>query len=236
MNDNGKIPFQFFTSSLLVEITGKMAGDLAEFLEILKTVDDPSIFYHVHHAFREYSFAPGQYANDFARWIAEDLEEGALAEKIASVNVMSFTDIAALRQALVVIIDDHLARAKQSRHAPPGREFHFLSNVGVIVPTKHEARTLKEFVEALRQVGMRSLYYHFFDARLRLGHKTNDFSNWIRTSFHDEKLAAEIEALDPYFMTLDQLKAKIIALCSRDEKKGFDLYELFNRVKKVWIK
>ncbi|OGC37727.1 hypothetical protein A2526_06585 [candidate division WOR-1 bacterium RIFOXYD2_FULL_36_8] len=66
---------------------------------------------------------------------------------------------------------------------------------------------------------MRSLYYHFFDARLRLGHKTNDFSNWIRGSFGDEILAQKIERLDPYFMTMDELKSRIIDLCLVEKKE-----------------
>lgn len=228
---NNKVPFKFYTSALLVEITGKRAFDLSEFLAILREIDSSSIFYHVHHTFREYSFAPGQYANDFARWALEDLETPGLAEKLASVNIKEVTDLETLRRELVGTIERHLADHPDGRRTLPGREFYFLKNTGIIIPTKYEARTIEEFVRALKQVGMRSIYYHFFDARLRLGHKTNDFSNWIRSNFDDEALAGKIEALDPYFMSLDQLRDAIINLCLPARKPR---PSILGRIDQLW--
>ncbi|OGC11324.1 hypothetical protein A3K48_02260 [candidate division WOR-1 bacterium RIFOXYA12_FULL_52_29] len=229
---NAMVPFKFYTSSLLVEITGRRAEDLPSFLRILREIDASSIFYHVHHAFREYSFAPGQYSNDFARWVSEELEETPLAEKLASVNIKEVTDLETLRQALIAIVEKYLAESPNNRKALPGREFYFLRNTGIVIPTKYEAKTIEEFALALRQVGMRSIYYHFFDARLRLGHKTNDFSNWIRSNFNDEALAARIEALDPYFMTLDQLRDRIISFCL-PRKKGNFIMNIISRLIKI---
>lgn len=238
MDKIAKEPFRFYTSSLLVEITGKKAYHLKDFVRLLKEIDESSIFYHVHHAFREYSFAPGQYSNDFARWIGEDLEERSLAERLASINVRDFTDLNSLRNKIIEVITDWLMQAIEIRKAPPGREFYFLRSIEIITPTPYEVRTLSEFAEALNKVGMRSLYFHFFDARLRLGHKTNDFSNWIRNSLDEPEIANKIEELDPYFMTMDELRDKIIEICmgKRPVKKGLDLPTLVRIVKKFWEK
>jgi hypothetical protein len=206
-------PFRFYTSSLLVAITGKKAHHLKEFVQVLKEIDPSSIFYHVHNAFREYSFAPGRYSNDFARWVAEDVEESTLAEKLSSIYVADYTNIEEIRQRLIEIIENYLMTATEIRKAPPGREFHFLRSIAIVSPTEYEARTLPEFVVALKRVGMRSLYFHFFEAHLRLGRKTNDFSNWIRFSLDNPEVANEIEALDPYFMTLDKMRDRIIEIC-----------------------
>lgn len=214
-----KEPFRFSTSSLLVEITGKKAYHLKDFIKILKEIDESSIFYHIHHAFREYSFAPGQYSNDFARWIGDELEEKNLAERVASINVRDFTDINSLRRKLIEIIEDHLMSAIEIRKAPAGREFNFLRNIAFVSSTPYEVKTLEEFASALDKVGMRSLYYHFFDARLRLGRKTNDFSYWVETSLGEPEIAGKIEQLDPYFITMDQLKEKIISICLRKKRK-----------------
>ncbi|OGC35422.1 hypothetical protein A2311_06145 [candidate division WOR-1 bacterium RIFOXYB2_FULL_48_7] len=219
MNKSAVELFRFYTSSLLVQISGKKAANLPEFLAQLRLVDESVIFYHIHHAFREYYFAPGQYSNDFARWIEDEFKESALAEKIASVELLEVTSLAALRDQLVKIMEQFLGERSEKQEAvPAGREFYFLANVGIIVPTQYEVRTIEEFVLALERVGMRSLYYHFFDARLRLGRKTNDFSNWIRHSLKNEQLAKEIELLDPYLMTMDQLKKRIIELCLGERK------------------
>ena len=214
-----KEPFRFYTSSLLVEITGKKADDLKSFVDILKSIDESSIFYHIHHSFREYTFAPGEYSNDFARFVAESLEDRELAEQLTSINVKDFTDLNSLRLEIIKIIENHTKEMPNTNKVPHGREFYFLKNVGIISATPYVVSTIYEFIEALDKVGMRSLYYHFFDARLRLGRKTNDFSNWIRNNFENDILAQKIEDLDPYFITMDELKIKIINLCLGDDKK-----------------
>ncbi len=214
-----KETFRFYTSSILVEITGKKAHHLKEFVNILKEIDESSIFFHVHHALRDYSFAAGQYSNDFAHWVAEDVEEKSLAERLASINVRDFTDLNSIRNKLVGIIEEHLASTIEIRKAPPGREFYFLRSTEMISATHYEVTTLEEFTRALDRVGMRSIYFHFFDARLRLGRKTNDFSNWIQSSLGEEEKARKINNLDPYFMTMDQLKSRIIAICLGKEEK-----------------
>ncbi|PIS29039.1 hypothetical protein COT42_06310 [Candidatus Saganbacteria bacterium CG08_land_8_20_14_0_20_45_16] len=226
INKRASEPFCFITSSILVEITGKKAHHLKELVNILKQIDDSSIFFHVHHTFREYTFAAGQYSNDFARWAAEDLEEATLAERLSAINIHDFTSIAGLRAQIIKIIEEHLSNVVEIRKAPMGREFYFLRSTSIIAPTPFKVWTLKEFSEALKQVGMRSLYYHFFDARLRLGHKTNDFSHWISFALELPKVAEKIERLDPYFMTMDQLRDKIIHICLGKEleakKSGFN--------------
>jgi hypothetical protein len=227
-----KEPFRFFTTSSLVEITGKKARHLKEFVRILKEIDSSSIFYHMHRSFREYTFAPGQYSNDFARWASDDLEESKLAERLASIDIQEFTDLESLRAKLMEIIEEHLSQAIEIRKTAPGREFYFLRGIEIVTPTAYEVFTLKEFAETLNLVGMRSLYFHFFDARLRLGRKTNDFSNWIRHNLGEEEIAKKINALDPYFITMDQLKQKIIGICRREEKKEFKFWDILGTAKK----
>ncbi|MBU0501615.1 MAG: DUF5752 family protein [bacterium] len=218
-NSRAKEAFCFISSSNLVEITGKKAHHLKDFIKVLKEINASSIFYHVHHTFREYSFAAGQYSNDFARWVAEDLEEATLAERLTGINIHDFSSIDELRQQIIKIIETHLMNAIEIRRAPPGREFYFLRNTTIVSPTPYKVWTLQEFTEAIKKVGMRSLYYHFFDARLRLGHKRNDFSNWIANALGEEEVAEKIEKLDPYFMTMDQLRDKIIDICQGGKSK-----------------
>lgn len=210
-------PFRFCTTSSLVEITGQKAHHLKDFIKLLKEIDSSCIFYHIHHSFREYTFAPGQYSNDFARWVGEDLEEARLAERLASIDISDFTDLEQLRTKLIEIIEEHLMNAVEIRKAPPGREFYFLRGTSIVNQIPFEVYTLNDFADTLNKVGMRSLYFHFFDARLRLGRKTNDFSNWIKDSLGEEEIAQKINALDPYFITMDQLKQKIISICRKEK-------------------
>ena len=86
-----------------------------------------------------------------------------------------------------------------------------------VLHTPYVARTLTEFREALKQVSINSLYYHIFDAKLRLEKGENDFSRWFRDSGRVE-LAEEVARLDPYSYTLEGLRNKIVKLGEKYDK------------------
>ena len=207
-----KTPFQFYTSSQLVEITGRKAAKLKTFLDIIKEIEASSIFYHVHHAFREHQFAPGMYTNDFAHWVGEEISKDALAERLANINIKDYTDIASLREKFVETIESYLKEDPESGNLEAKHNFYFCKSVAVVMKTKYLVWDQEEFCSILGKVGLRSLFFHFFEARLRLGRKTNDFSDWIKFNFKKEKLARQIEELDPYLYTMDQLRDQIINL------------------------
>ena len=224
-----KTPFEFYTSSQLVEITGRKAANLKEFLNIIKEIDDSSIFYHVHHAFREHQFAPGVYTNDFAHWVGEELNENVLAEKLANINIKDFTEIQSLRARITEITENYLKTNPDNGNLTGKHKFYFCKNVGIVQKTSYTAWDLDAFCEMLGHVGLRSLFFHFFEARLRLGRKTNDFSDWIKVNYKNEKLARQIEALDPYLYTMDGLRDQIISLISGKKEN------VFSRILK-WLK
>ena len=54
----------------------------------------------------------------------------------------------------------------------------------VVIRSEIPANTLKDFCLGLRKVGLDSVYYHFFEARRRLGRRQiDDFSYWMETNF-----------------------------------------------------
>jgi hypothetical protein len=97
------------------------------------------------------------------------------------------------------------------RDCPPGQEFYFCESQSFVMPTGIVAQTIPEFFEALRLVSNVSIYFHLFEARLRLERPTNDFSLWLREQ-GEEELAAAIERINPYLMSLDEVKSQIIKL------------------------
>jgi hypothetical protein len=93
--------------------------------------------------------------------------------------------------------------------------------VSVVFPTQYIAHDLREFVEVLRKLSINSLYYHVFEAKLRLKRGDNDFSLWIDDSLGEKGLAESLSRLNPYNYTLEDLRTIIIREVERhllDEK------------------
>jgi hypothetical protein len=205
--------FEFYTERRLVGLTGITARNLDELLGGIERVPGSSIFYHTHQQYLAHHFQKPVFNDDFALWIAQALQQDALAERLSAIDLLSFTAIRGLREEILATIRSYLEEnpAAGTRGCPPGDEFHFCRSKSFVLPTGIVARTPAEFFENLHQVTNVSLYFHFFEARLRLCHPTNDFSQWLSDQ-GEADLAQRINSLDPYIRSLDELKADIIAL------------------------
>lgn len=207
-------PFRFFTERRLVELTGLSARNLPELATILSTVSGASVFYHTHHEFLSHHFEKPVVYNDFAVWVREALQEDAVGERLAAVDLLAFTSIRQLREAILALIETGIQSSKgHPRECPAGDEFHFCRSKSFILPTGIVAQDPGDFFAKLRGITTTSLYFHFLEARLRLGRPTNDFSHWMM-SHGQPQLAKAIDRLDPYQLTLDELKEDLIRLGS----------------------
>ncbi len=207
MNGN---PFYFYTSSNLVELTGEKANTLEELVVLLRRCTGSAIFYHVFQSYRERHFAIEKYHSDFAQWISTSLDEEVLAERLGALDIRGFTTIRALRESIIKIIEDYLDRYPHSRGRQGKTPFFFCQSVSVVMPTKYMAWTLEDFYRIIEKIGHRSIHYHLIEARLRLGIHTNDFSNWFRNSLQRERLAKQIEDIDIYLHTLEEIRRTIL--------------------------
>lgn len=204
--------FAFHTELRLVALTGVRAINLQELRTSLRRLPGSSIFYHTHQRYLTHNFQKPIYYNDFALWAHEVLREQALAEKLAAIDLLAFTSIHELRDALIATIDGYLPELKRPEfECVPEDAFHFCKSKSFILPTGIVAVDIPDFFEKLPQVTTASLYFHFFEARLRLRRRTNDFSRWLKDR-GQPGLADAIDKLDPYVRTLDELRSDIIAL------------------------
>lgn len=207
-------PFRFYTRLHLSELTGLKSSTLEELLERLKDVSGSCIYYHTHRFLQQHQFLSPEPPNDFAYWAATALGEEKLAERLSSIDTIQYPTIRALREKIVAVVQDYLKDhpAACRKFADEGEEFHFIKSVSFILPTHFEARTLKEFADILGKVTIDSIYYHIFEARLRLERGMNDFSNWIQNSLGDSQTAGAISRLDPYTYSMEDLRKKIIQI------------------------
>lgn len=207
-------PFRFFTQLHLSELTGLRAANLRQLLKIIKDVPGSVIYHHTHHYLAQHHYLSPEPPNDFAYWVREVLGDEVLGERLASIDTVAYPTIRALREKIIHTLEEHLESdpLARLRIASEGEEFHFIKSVSFIFPTEFSVYDLREFLEALKRVSINSIYFHIFEARIRLEKPTNDFSYWLQTSLGEESLAKEIEALDPYTYTLEGLRSAIIKM------------------------
>ena len=209
--------FRFYTRLNLSELTGLRASTLSQLAGLIKQVPGSCIYHHTHRFLQQHQYLSPEPPNDFAYWVTEILGLDELGENLASIDAVQFSTIHDLRETIVIVIDDYLkndALAKL-RFAREGEEFHFMKSVSFVIPTNYVTYDLKEFKDILGNVTIDSIYFHIFEARLRLERKTNDFSNWIENSIGDKELAEDISKLDPYTYTLEELRKVVIKIIKK---------------------
>jgi hypothetical protein len=152
--------------------------------------------------------------NDFAYWVSEVLGEERLGEQLAGIDIMEHVSLSTLRAALADTIERYLAAHPQARlrFVSEGQEFFFEKSTLVVMPTPHAACTLEEFAGIVKTISLPCLYFHMFDARLRLGRPSNDFAIWISGQLGLTALGEHVARLDPYTHTLETIRTMLLAL------------------------
>lgn len=215
-----KSPFRFYTRLNLLELTGVKARNLKEMVEYLKSAPDAVIYHHTHHFLQQHIYLSPEPPNDFAYWVQEILGESLLAEQLSSIEIGDFNDLNQLRGKIITTIENYISNNSRClSDVTAGQEFYFVKAITFVMPTPYLAYNLMEFQETVKKVTIHSLYYHIFEARLRLKRSTNDFSHWLADSLEETKLAKQIEQLDPYTHTMESLRMNIIKLIDKQVKK-----------------
>ena len=198
---------------------GRSASDELQLLEAIEEIPIDSLFYHTHSFFLRHKYIAGPYPNDFATWAATQVRDRVLGEKLGILDPYDFDDPEALRGEIVKIIDEHLSQLQNVPRIIYGEPFHFMKSRVIEVPTGLEARTLTEFREILETVDVSVVYYHNFEAILRLGHRKGDFALWIEEQLNLRELAETISRIDFYMTGLESVRSQIIKLCDEVLKK-----------------
>lgn len=212
-----KEPFRFYTRWHLSELLGIKASNLGQLLEHIKSVPGSCIYHHTHRFLQQHQYLSPEPPNDFAYWVRGVLGDDELGERLASIDTIQYKTIRSLREKIVETIEEYLKDNPRAnlRFAREDEQFHFIKSVSFIAPTNDTATDLREFAEALKKVTIDSIYFHIFEAHLRLEKGTNDFSNWLETSLQEKGLAEKIARLDPYTYTLDGLRKTILKIVEK---------------------
>lgn len=209
--------FEFKQCISILKSTGKKAGNLHALRDLIAQVSDDSIFHHTYQYFLKEHIL--EYTNDFAHWAGESLEERSLAEQLSNIDPYEYDNISDLRKELLSVIGNYIEKFPEPREAMPGDEFFFNETITLIFPIGIRIRNLAEFLMAIKFVDAGSIYYHFYEARMRVGGGIDDFSKWIEESLDKKGLAERIRAIDPFMHNTEDIR-KHIAEQTEKELRG----------------
>ena len=210
--------FQFLSSASLEMLTGRKADTLDGLLQLLKTCRDSSVFYHTFSAFMRMREIRMPYNSDFANWIANDLNEKALAEKLMAIDLSEYNTLETLRRRIIAIVEQYKAERPEAFHKKSDEPFYLYDIQRVVYLTDKFAYDLPSFRECLSSISIYSIYFHFIESRLEKDLHADDFSHWIEAGLGMPKLAQAIQKIDLNVYTMEELRTRIIGLI--DEPTG----------------
>lgn len=100
------------------------------------------------------------------------------------------------------------AEVKALKTVPREKAFYFFTSIGNY--TGESASSLKEFVEKIREVDIKSLEFHLY---------RRDFEKWISEVLENSALAEEIGKLRMANLTGDDLRKQLHTVVARELKR-----------------
>lgn len=142
---------------------GVRAGDLEALREGLLAVPEESLFHHaVQYPLRD----PGAgelSPDDFSAWIGGVVQDAETAERMSFVVQGSHASPAALRAAMLEVLDAVPARRRSELDAPADSAFQFHAAVSLSVPTGVVLDEAHEVVDALLDADASVWFFHLVE-------------------------------------------------------------------------
>jgi hypothetical protein len=203
-------PFCVMDCSLVRCATGRACSNLRELLDAIRTVPDAVLEHHMMRCALEDHFELHEFPNDLARWCWTVLGDNVLGEQLGLVDPYRQSSTAALRAALLNVIEDRLWSHDHVPWCRPGQELHLVESHLIAYDTGDRILTPAALAEAIERMPSRSLFFHVHDARRRTAGQSDDFLLWLEKCGADASLVAMLRQIDFYFLNLSQLRQALI--------------------------
>jgi hypothetical protein len=196
--------------ALIAIATGIKAQNLREFRDQIRTIHPGCLYHHFWGNLLNPYFDDTEFQNDFAVWTSRSMHDLKISEKLSLIDPSIYKDIEDLRKEVIEIIEERLYESEHVPWVRTGEEFHFIRSQIVIFDTGKTYNDPKNLIEIIPNISVGSIFYHFIDSRRRTKQNKNDFSVWL-TGFGDKYsgLIEELDNIDPYFTTLNELRKSI---------------------------
>lgn len=204
-------PFYVKNCSLAAIATGESASSLLELRDKIATIQEASIYQHFWGGRMNPKFVHAQNHNDFADWVYHRLHDHILAEQLNIIDPTEFNNLEGLRQELLETIEKRLDEYEIVLWTKKADRFHFIRSIIIVFENSIKVERPEDLANAIATLPPSSIFYHFIDARHRTSERIDDFSFWLKTfgeKYND--LIEKIQSIDPFFLSLTQLKEEIL--------------------------
>jgi hypothetical protein len=206
--DNNNI--KIMDCALIAIATGVKAQNLRELKDQMRTIHPGCLYHHFWGNLLNPHFEEREFQNDFAVWTWRHMHDLKISERLSLIDPSVYKDIEELRKEVIEIIEERLYESEYVPWVRPGEEFHFIRSQVVVFDTEKSYGDPRELIELIPTISLGSIFYHFIDSRRRTPGAKNDLSVWL-AGFGDKYngLIEELDNIDPYFTTLNELRQAI---------------------------
>lgn len=210
---NNLKPFALKDCALVAVATGRKAQNLREMRDLLEDIHQGSIYYHFWGGLLRPRFDDPQFNNDFAIWAHYSVHDDVLAERLAVIDPTDFLDLEFLRRELMEVIEQRLEEIGDPTWASSDHQFHFVRSQVVVFDTGISIESPELLPDAIPEMSLGSVFYHFIDARRRFPFALDDFRAWL-TGFGNtyDELCTCLAGVDPFFTTLSELRKELASV------------------------
>ena len=210
------LSFAIKDCALAMIAEGRRAQTLRELRDALRDIHPGCIYHHFWGTLLRPQFSDREFNNDFATWCHHGLHDSAIAERLAVIDPADFADLEGLRQELIEVIDERLDETEMILFARADQQFHFARSVIVVFDTHKRLSHPRELVEAVPQMSVGSIFYHFIDARRRDPVSVDDFRAWLMGLGPEyQSLCEAVAQVDPYFESLFVIRQRLTEVFSQ---------------------
>lgn len=201
--------------NLSIIATGEVAESLSELKDILYRIPPTSLYYHFWCGRLRISFVHPEYHNDFAQWAYFGLRDKTLAERLTMIDPTEYNNYEDLRKKVIDVVEERLEELEYRLWTEKEDRFHFLRSIIIVYDTGVTILQPLDLKTIIPKMSPTSIFYHFIDARRRTADGSDDFSLWL-ASFGDQfkDLIQNIKLIDPYFLSLSEIKQRLVQLFS----------------------
>ena len=208
-----RMPLVVKDCTVIAIATGRRAQNLRELRDHVLSIHPGSIYYHFWGGLLRSRFDNPEYNNDFAAWAHYGLHDNRLAERLGVINPAAYCDLEMLRQELVEVIEERLEETGFIPWSKSDQQFQFIRAQIILFNTPWRVRAPEELAEIVPRLSVGSIFYHFIDARRCTLDGADDFRTWLSGFGPDyEELRAALAAVDPYFVTLTELRRQLVSI------------------------